>query len=589
MSISYSGLTNYGKSTLPSVESWGTNMNILRDPPKSIMTRRKTTVNDTSEITQMIDDSGSRVCEQINVYARGVNPMVSVSYNNNGSNAGQTAVLNPGGQTQAYLPYRIMNYGAFRPPVLTPTDLLPLSRLPRVWTNAFTQPGFTDFSKKMKTCGTAQETKEVKNNLLKTSVRPTAVYKLETPFKENFKSENAIQPVLNKSCGTNIKTTDRTNKINLEPTKNINYNKLSSFAQSNLQDINYVNNNNMNTERYLQDPNNHEAYTNLQDINYINNNHMDPDRYLQNPNNHEAYTNLQDINYVNNNHMDPERYLQNPNNHEAYTNLQDINYVNNSHMDPERYLQDPNNHEAYTNLQDTNYVNNSHMDPERYLQDPNNHEAYTNLQDINYVNNNHMDPDRYLQNPNNHEAYTNLQDINYVNNNHMDPERYLQNPNNHEAYTNIGSHMQVTSIDDILDTQNIRTQNKINIDYTTPKLKNERITFIHDDIFLDKNIPQYSTSTNIGKQEQKFLEYDHIKELQRNIPLSHAQSNMSKIGENNISSRNYNQLQERTSRGGFEGKGVMPIINKVNDVITIESDKSKFNKKIEGFFDRYRH
>ncbi len=559
MSISYSGLTNYGKSTLPSVESWSTNMNILRDPPKSIMTRRKTTVNDTSEITQMIDDSGSRVCEQINVYARGVNPMVSVSYNNNGSNGGQT-VLNPGGQGQAYLPYRIMNYGAFRPPVLTPTDLMPLSRLPRIWTNAFTQPGFTDFSKKMKTCGTALETKEVKNSLLKTSVRPTAVYKLETPFKENFKSENAIQAVLNKSCETNIKTTDRTSQFNLEPTKSINYNKINSFAQSNLQDINYVNNNHMNTERYLQDPNTHEAYTNLQDINYVNNNHMDTERYLQDPNTHEAYTNLQDINYVNNNHMDPKRYLQDPNTHEAYTNLQDINYVNNNHMDPERYLQDPNTHEAYTNLQDINYVNNNHMDPERYLQDPNTHEAYTNLQDINYVNNNHMNP-----------------------------ERYLQDTNAHAAYTNIGSHMQVTSIDEILDTQNIRTQNKINIDYTTPKLKNEKITFIHDDIFLEKNIPQYSTSTNIGKQEQKFLEHDYMRELQRNVPLSHAQSNVSKLGENNISSRNYNQLQERTNRGGFEGKGVMPIINKVNDISILENDKSKFNKKVEGFFDRYRH
>jgi hypothetical protein len=531
MSISYSGLTNYGKSTLPSVESWSSNMNILRDPPKSIMTRRKTTVNDTSEITQMIDDSGSRVCEQINVYARGVNPMVSVSYNNNGSNGGQTAVVNPGGQTQAYLPYRIMNYGAFRPPVLTPTDLMPLSRLPRIWTNAFTQPGFTDFSKKMKSCGTALETKEVKNNLLKTSVRPTAVYKLETPFKENFKAENAIQEVLNKSCETNIKTTDRTTTFNLNPTKTVNYNKINSFAQSNLKDINYVNNNHMNTERYLQDTNTHEAYTNLQDINYVNNNHMNPERYLQDPNNHEAYTNLQDINYVNNNHMDPERYLQDPNTHDAYTNLQDINYVNNNHMDPERYLQDPNTHEAYTNLQD----------------------------------------------------------IKYVNNNHMSTERYLQDPNTHEAYTNIGSHMQVTSIDDILDTQNIRTQNKINIDYTTPKLKNEKITFIHDDIFLEKNIPQYSTTTNIGKQEQKFLEYDHIKELQRNIPLSHAQSNISKIGENNISSRNYNQLQERSSRGGFEGKGVMPVINKVNEINNIENDKSRFNKKVEGFFDRYRH
>ena len=33
MSFSYSGVVGYGKTTLPSVESWGENMNILRDPP----------------------------------------------------------------------------------------------------------------------------------------------------------------------------------------------------------------------------------------------------------------------------------------------------------------------------------------------------------------------------------------------------------------------------------------------------------------------------------------------------------------------------------------------------------------------------
>ena len=89
MSFSYSGLTNYGKASLPSAEGWGSNMNILRDPPKSIHTRRLDKVGQTSDITAMIDDSGNRVCEGINVFARGVNPMVSVSYNNVGNNGGQ--------------------------------------------------------------------------------------------------------------------------------------------------------------------------------------------------------------------------------------------------------------------------------------------------------------------------------------------------------------------------------------------------------------------------------------------------------------------------------------------------------------------
>ena len=58
--LSYSGLVNYGRVTLPSVETWGTNMNILKDPPKSIMTRKIDKVGDTSSITEMIDQSGNR-------------------------------------------------------------------------------------------------------------------------------------------------------------------------------------------------------------------------------------------------------------------------------------------------------------------------------------------------------------------------------------------------------------------------------------------------------------------------------------------------------------------------------------------------
>ena len=147
--LSYSGITNYGKVTLPSVDTWGSNMNILRDPPKSVSTRRIDKVGETSSITEMCDQSGDRACEAIQVYARGVNPFVSVSYSNNGNNGGQLSGGCPvGGTTQAKLPYRIIRDGAFRPPILQQENLLPLSRMPRNSTKAFTQPGFADFSRK---------------------------------------------------------------------------------------------------------------------------------------------------------------------------------------------------------------------------------------------------------------------------------------------------------------------------------------------------------------------------------------------------------------------------------------------------------
>src|SRR3990167_1566583 len=104
MSISYHAIVGHKRNvTLPSVESCGANMNILRDPPKSIQTRKIDKVGETSEITQMIQDAGNRMGDAILMYARGVNPMVAVSYDNYGNNGGQTVKQSSSG-TQAFLP-----------------------------------------------------------------------------------------------------------------------------------------------------------------------------------------------------------------------------------------------------------------------------------------------------------------------------------------------------------------------------------------------------------------------------------------------------------------------------------------------------
>lgn len=427
MSISYSGLSNYGKVTLPSAESWGTNMNILKDPPKSIHTRRIDKVGQTSEITTMVDDSENRACEVILPFARGVNPMVSVSYDNYGNNGGQRggAVygnsnipgeggMTLGGQTQAYLPYRIMRDGAFRPPVVTQYDLAPLSRLPRIWTTAFTKPGFVDFSKKMVSCGTAENTKEVKTTLLKTSARPTAVYRIETPLKEPFEVKYMIQPSLKKSYTAPLSSTDITKQVVINPTKNINKNNIHSFAQSNIRDIRYVDNNDFN------------------------------------------------------------------------------------------------------------------------------------------------------------------------------PERFIQDTNAHEVNTNLGSHIQVSSIEDILDLSNVRTKDAINIDYTTPMSGNDKVEYIHSDIELERSIPNYVASTNISNNQQKILEHEYMIDLERNTPLTYMTANPTKIGDTNKSSREFNLLQ-KPQYGGFEGKAQVPMLNRNQQIPeNYESEKSKMNKKVEEMFNRYK-
>ncbi len=254
--LSYSGITNYGKVILPSAESWGTNNNILRDPPKSIMTRKIDKVGETSSITEMVDDSSDRACEAIQVYARGVNPSVSVSYSNYGNNGGQgqsghIAGLNSGGGLQAKLPFTIMNDGAFRPPIRRQEDLLPLSRQHRISTTAFTKPGFADFSRKLRTCGTAENTKEVFTEKLVTSVRPTAVYKIDKPMERPYEVKNAVQNVIKNTVNSGMRSMDITQQTVIEPTKEVKDIPLHSNATTNISDrTRFVNDtNNMATDR----------------------------------------------------------------------------------------------------------------------------------------------------------------------------------------------------------------------------------------------------------------------------------------------------------------------------------------------------
>lgn len=255
--LSYSGLTSYGKATLPSVTGGLGSMNILKDPPKSIHTRRIDKVGENSDITQWIQDSGDRSCEAITQYARGVNPMVSVSYHNNGNNGGQrggSIVPSMNGSVQARLPYAIGSGGSvFRPPTLRQENLLPLSRLPRVWTKAYTNKEFPDFSRKMVCAQPAERTRQVKNSVIKTSVRPTRTYKLETPISEPFEVKYVIQNPVQVSANSGVRQRDIGKQAYVEPVRGINQAPMHTYAQSQKTSTKHIDNNEKNTDKYIQD------------------------------------------------------------------------------------------------------------------------------------------------------------------------------------------------------------------------------------------------------------------------------------------------------------------------------------------------
>ena len=231
--LSYSAITNYGRVTLPSVEGGFGSMNILRDPPKSITTRRIDKVGQTSLITDMVDESHTRSCENIRQFALGINPFVSVSYTNEGNNGGQrTNGLSYSNQGKnAYPPYTVMRDGAFRPPVLRQEQLMPLSRQPRIWTQATTNPDFPDFSKKMRTC--MENGREIRNDVLRVDVRPTVVYAMEKPIEEPFEVKYVIQNPIHISGNSGMRTLDITEQKVQEPSKGVYDDKTHTSAFSN--------------------------------------------------------------------------------------------------------------------------------------------------------------------------------------------------------------------------------------------------------------------------------------------------------------------------------------------------------------------
>jgi hypothetical protein len=269
MSLSYSAIIGHKKVSCPSVEGWGTNMKIQKDPPKSITTRRIEKVSETNDTFIQSSESLDRMVENISYFAKGINPSVSVDYGNYGNNGGQNRVTTGGISEKtssgdklhsghAYLPFTVNKDGAFRPPVKAPFDLLPLSRIPRATTSATTNKFIVDFSK------TSQFpsgiSRSINENIITRNIVPSATYKINPspikPYEVKYVIKNKLQ--FDENAGnTGNRTMDITSQIVKVPTKEINQNLIRSKnvisnngTSSNLK---YADFSNMNTGKYTQD------------------------------------------------------------------------------------------------------------------------------------------------------------------------------------------------------------------------------------------------------------------------------------------------------------------------------------------------
>ena len=155
---------------------------ILRDPPKSIHTRKKERV-DMSNVNYMIRNDDTRINEGVAYLQRGINPHTDVMYNNaGGGGGGRTTTM---ANVQASNPYKVMKDGAFRPPLFTQEDILPLSRQRRPETMAITNPGLRN-GYNVHNLVSVIDRGEIHTSIDKekinyVSVRPTASFKMQLP------------------------------------------------------------------------------------------------------------------------------------------------------------------------------------------------------------------------------------------------------------------------------------------------------------------------------------------------------------------------------------------------------------------------
>ena len=497
--LSYSAITNKGKVTLPSVESWGTNLNILKDPPQSIHTRSKITVGSNNDVLNEIDDSANRIGEYINVYARGVNPFVSVSYSNTGSN--NNGSISSGGQTHAMLPYRIMRDGAFRPPIYTQEDLLPGSRLPRVKTEAKTNAMNVDYSKKLFDQDQQEKGRQIKEDILHTFVRPTAVYKIEKPQEKTYDVKFSIKETIQKgaiSSGFGCKNIVQTEvKI---PTAEIITNNLHATARCNIGDTRkFINNNQVYTDKYIQDSNYHSVQTNIgTNKNYVSydSENFDSDRFIQDSNAHSVQTNIG-------------------------TNKNYVSY-DSENFDSDRFIQDSNAHSVQTNIgTNKNYVS---------------------------LDSNNFDSDRYIQ------------DVNVVN-----------------ATTNPTSNKHYTLIDELADLSDLPVKNKaIVVSRNTPLSKQDKTNYIHSDIELGRNMPEYSAVSSKTENIYKMIQPTNQLELERNTPITSFVSNI--VGKSAVDNNSKDaRLNPKIQAGSFSIPAGVPTISR-NDRENINNPKSRMIK-----------
>jgi len=256
MPFSYSGLRTKQKYTLPSNDNWGTNLNILKDPPKSLHLRRVKKVGEGVTIDNNIVND--RINESILLYPRGINPSVAISFSNMSNNGGQLSGADGMGKSvfgkvtsEAKLPYKVFDNEAFRPHIRRYEEKFPLSRQPVDLSGySYTAPLSND-NVVIRQKNNEKYKMIISEPFKVNDVRPNEVFKFKQKLDLNLDKTRYLQRNITNNVSTDkrklehfqIINHDALNKIKSTQSMNVLTNKSGSNTKDGISEIfkeNYV-------------------------------------------------------------------------------------------------------------------------------------------------------------------------------------------------------------------------------------------------------------------------------------------------------------------------------------------------------------
>ena len=149
----------------------------------------------------------------------------------------------------------------------------------------------------------------------------------------------------------------------------------------------------------------------------------------------------------------------------------------------------------------------------------------------------------------------------------------------------------IRNIDEILDLADLPVQDIRTMSHTASKKPRERTDYVHDDIELSRNLPEYQGVTNkADRGKYRRNQYTNSIELSRNIPTGSFSSNVVARGASDHGSRTA-RLIPKVQPGGYHNGGQKPMIERMQEVASpYETQKARTSRivmeSMQGRFDK---